>query len=130
MAKVSWVGLPRPILRAPWYDAGSYSIVARPSLLGGAPSDSRPSVVSSICIVGHLVDRNGDREDETVIFARDGLDAVGVAQREPVLRYAGDRFVSAVELVLVAQDIPWATMSWPPSTIFSFPLRSLVTRSV
>ena len=45
----------------------------------------RPSMVSSVRVVGHLVDRDGDREDEAVVLARGGLDAVGVAQREPAL---------------------------------------------
>jgi hypothetical protein len=63
-------------------------------------------VISSIRIVGHLVDRDGDREDESIVLARGGLDAVCVAQREPALRYAGYRVFSAAELVLVVQDVP------------------------
>src|SRR5215204_4012546 len=41
-----------------------------------------------------------------IVFARGDFDAVCVAQRQPVLRYAGDRIVSAAELVLVVQDAP------------------------
>ena len=66
------------------------------------PSDGRPSLVSLVRVVGHLVDRDSDREDEAIVLARGGLDTVGVAQREPALRYAGDRVFSAAELVLVS----------------------------
>src|SRR5215211_6765853 len=41
-----------------------------------------------------------------IVFARGDFDAVCVAQRQPVLRYAGDRIVSTAELVLVVQDAP------------------------
>ena len=72
----------------------------------GRPLDGRPSVVSSIRVLGHLVNRDRDREDEAIVFARGDFDAVCVAQREPVLRYAGDRILCAAELVLVMQDVP------------------------
>ena len=72
----------------------SYSMAVRRSpLIGLLSSRRRPS---------HLVDRDGDREYEAVVLARGGLDAIRVAQREPALRYAGDRVFSAAELVLVS----------------------------
>jgi hypothetical protein len=49
------------------------------------------SVIPSVRVVGHLVDRDRNREDETFVLARGDLNPVGVAQREPVLRYASDR---------------------------------------
>jgi len=46
----------------------------------------------------------GHRQHETFVLARGNLDSVGVAQREAVLRYAGDRLVLAEDVVLVVQD--------------------------
>src|SRR5215216_5664851 len=68
--------------------------------------NGRPSVVFSVRVVGHLVDHDRYREDEAIVFARGDFDAVCVAQRQPVLRYTGDRIVSAAKLVLVVQDVP------------------------
>ena len=43
------------------------------------PPYGHPAMISSIRIVGLFVDRDDDREDEAIIFAREGLDAVRVA---------------------------------------------------
>jgi hypothetical protein len=66
------------------------------------------SVVSPVRVVGPLVDRDGDREDEALVLARGDLDPVGVAQRKPLLRYTGDRVTPAADIVLVVQDISLA----------------------
>ena len=89
-----------------------------------------PLVIWCVGIVGRLVGSYSDCEDEAVVRARGGLDALGVAQRQPALRYVGNRLVSAVELVLVVQDVPWATMSWPPSTSTVNLLRNAVNRAL
>src|SRR5829696_3280055 len=65
------------------------------------PQWSSPSASWAISSIA-----TSDREDEAIVFARGDFDAVCVAQHQPVLRYAGDRIVSAAELVLVVQDVP------------------------
>jgi hypothetical protein len=83
-------------------------------VMSRGPCDARTSVVSSVRVVGHLVDRDCNREDEAVILARGSLDAVCVAQREQALRYEGYRLVSAAQLVLVVQDVPLGDDILPP----------------
>src|SRR5829696_8260520 len=65
------------------------------------PQWSSPSASWAISSIA-----TGYREDEAIVFARGDFDAVCVAQHQPVLRYAGDRIVSAAELGLVVQDVP------------------------
>jgi hypothetical protein len=69
------------------------------------------SVVSSVRVVGHLVECDCHRQHDAFVLAPRDLNLVGVAQREPMLRYAGNRLISAADFVLVVQDISSATKS-------------------
>ena len=80
--------------------------------------------------MGHLVHSGGDREDEAVVLARGGLDAMGVAQRQPALRYAGGYVVSTAELVLVVQDVSLGNDVLAPSTAIVNLLRNSANRAL
>ena len=53
----------------------------------------------------HLVDANGDGDQEGVVLARPDLDPVGVAHTEPALGDLRDRVAVALDLVLVIDDV-------------------------
>src|SRR3954466_12119400 len=55
---------------------------------------------------GQRVDRDGDREDEGGVLAGPHVDAVGLADAEPLLRDGRDRVAAALDLVLVVDDVP------------------------
>src|SRR3954447_19657505 len=75
-----------PILRAPF--------PLRAGFRTSAPS-----------VVRHLVDGDRDGEKERVVLLRRDLDAVGVADAEPLLRHLRDRPAVALDLVLVVEHL-------------------------
>lgn len=71
------------------------SIVRRPAP-GGTPGFSAPS---------HLVDTHRDGEDEWHVLVLGQLDAVGVADAEPLLRDLSDLLSVTLDLVFVIDDV-------------------------
>ena len=67
----------------------------------------------------HVVERDGEGEQQRLVLARGDLDAVGVAHAEPLLGDAGDDVVAALDLVLVVEKVPVAFRSSPSSTSMS-----------
>ena len=55
--------------------------------------------------MAHPVHGDGHGEDEDRIDARFDLDAIGVAETEPLLRHLGDLAVVRLDLVLVVDDV-------------------------
>src|SRR5262249_11587590 len=58
-------------------------------------------------VVGHLVDADGDGEDEPFLLSWCDLDAVRVSDPEPTFRHFGDLVAAALDLVLMVDDVPF-----------------------
>src|SRR3954453_3528688 len=56
-------------------------------------------------VVGHVVDRDAQRQHQRFVLARLDVDPVGVAHSEPALRDSCDEVAVALDLVLVVDEV-------------------------
>src|SRR4051812_3394855 len=59
----------------------------------------------SACRMSHAVDDSGHRQDQARVLSVLDLDAVGVSDTEPLLGDLGDLVASALDLVLMVDDV-------------------------